>query len=83
MALSIKDDEADYLAHALANATGESLTTAVKIALRERLERVRRLSDRPLHEELDEIAIACAALPVLDARESDDIIGHDERGRWR
>ena len=42
MALSIKHDEADRLARALARETGESLTEAVVTALRERLGRVRR-----------------------------------------
>ena len=39
MALSIKTDEADRLARALARLTGESMTEAVTVALRERLER--------------------------------------------
>jgi antitoxin VapB len=39
MALSIKDDETDRLARELARRNGETVTTAVKIALKERLER--------------------------------------------
>jgi antitoxin VapB len=39
MTLSIKDNEADALARELAERTGESLTEAVKRALRERLDR--------------------------------------------
>jgi antitoxin VapB len=39
MALSIKTDEADRLARTLAKLTGESITTAVTTALRERLVR--------------------------------------------
>jgi antitoxin VapB len=39
MALSIKDDQADELARRLSSLTGESITTAVRTALRERLER--------------------------------------------
>jgi antitoxin VapB len=39
MALSIKDPDADRLARALAERTGETLTEAVINALRERLER--------------------------------------------
>jgi antitoxin VapB len=44
MALSIKTEEADRLARALARLTGETMTEAVTAALRERLarERVRR-----------------------------------------
>jgi antitoxin VapB len=41
MALSIKTDEADRLARALAKLTGETMTAAVTIALRERLARER------------------------------------------
>lgn len=41
MALSIKTDEADRLARALAKLTGETMTDAVTVALRERLDRVR------------------------------------------
>ena len=39
MALSIKDDQTDELARRLAGLTGETITTAVRRALRERLER--------------------------------------------
>ena len=41
MALSIKTDEADRLARALAKLTGETMTQAVTTALRERLARER------------------------------------------
>jgi hypothetical protein len=39
MALNIKDDGADRLVRELAAETGESLTTAITVAVRERLER--------------------------------------------
>lgn len=41
MALSIKTAEADRLARTLARLTGETMTDAVTVALRERLDRVR------------------------------------------
>ena len=41
MALNIKDDGTDRLVRELAAETGESLTTAVTVAVRERLERLR------------------------------------------
>ncbi len=41
MALSIKTNEADALARALAALTGETMTEAVTVALRERLARER------------------------------------------
>ena len=36
--------------------------------------------DGSLADELDAIARRCAALPVLDARSADEIIGYDEHG---
>jgi antitoxin VapB len=44
--LNIKDPEAHKLAQALAKETGETLTTAVTEAIRERLETVRRRRKR-------------------------------------
>ena len=41
MSLNIKSEEAERLARSLAEATGESLTGAITVALRERLARVR------------------------------------------
>lgn len=57
MALSIKTEEADRLARALSQVTGESLTRAVTLALRERLERERnRRSGRDLGARLADLA---------------------------
>jgi antitoxin VapB len=81
MALSIKTGEANRLARELAALTGESLTSAVTVALRERLERVKAARKRrPLADELDKIARRCAALPVLDPRTAEEILGYDGHG---
>ncbi len=81
MALSIKDPEADRLARELAARTGETLTEAVVVALRERLAReTGRTRAIPLGEELAAIRRRCAALPVLDARAGDAIVGYDRHG---
>ena len=81
MALSVKDPEADRLAREVASRTGETLTTAIVVALRERLARLRgRPRRRPLRDELRAIAQRCAQLPTLDARSPDDILAYDERG---
>ena len=40
MGMNIKNEEAQKLAHELSELTGESLTTAITEAVRERLERV-------------------------------------------
>ena len=61
--------------------TGESLTVAITVFLRERLERLHRNScGRDLVGELDEIALRCAALPVLEQRDEEEILGYDGRG---
>jgi antitoxin VapB len=81
MALSIKDDEADRLARRLAAATGESLTVAIREAVRERLRRVEGRTAAPrLRDELRAIRKRCARLPVLDPRSPDEILGYDEHG---
>ena len=79
MVLSIKSAEADELARELARVTGESLTDAVTVALRERLERQRH--DRSdLVERLLAIGASARDLPRLDTRPVDEIIGYDEHG---
>lgn len=85
MALSLKDPETDRLARAVAKLTGESLTEAVRKALVERLERERLRRGRPrdLAARLRAIGAHCAALPDLDPRSVDEILGYDETGLWR
>jgi antitoxin VapB len=80
MALNIRNKETEKLAEALATLTGEAKTIAVTRALRDRLARVRRerATRRRLADELDEIALHCAGLPVRDARPADEILGYDE-----
>ena len=80
MALSIKHPEADRLARELADETGEGLTEAVIVALRERLARTRRGRRRGLAAELLRIGRECAALPVIDRRSPDEILGYDDEG---
>ena len=60
MSLNIKDPETHELAAALAKATGESMTKAVTLAIKERLERVKR-HHRPSTSELLAIGVRCAA----------------------
>ena len=82
MPLSIKDPEADQLARNLAQRTGETITQAVITALRQRLAREQRKDEavENLVEEIMEIGKHCAALPMLDARPPDEIVGYDEHG---
>jgi antitoxin VapB len=82
MALSLKDEETDSLAREVARLTGESLTEAVRRALAERLVRERRKRGEAagLASRLDALALEGAALPDLDGRGADEIIGYDEHG---
>ena len=81
MALSIRNSETERLADTLAQLTGETKTEAVKQALRDRLERLRRERvRRHLADDLDDIALHCASLPVRDSRSADEILGYDDDG---
>jgi len=84
MALSIKDPETDRLIRELAALTGESMTDAVRVAVETRLrrERVRRAEAEGFAEKLHALAKECAALPDLDKRSLDEIVGYDEHGMW-
>ncbi len=62
MALSIKNEDACKLAKELAGMTGESLTSVVNTALREKMERTKReQNQKACTEELMEIGKRCAS----------------------
>jgi antitoxin VapB len=62
MSLNIKDPETHKLAQTLARETGESMTRAVAVALRERLARVLRSRKQAVKaEELLRIGRRCAS----------------------
>ena len=85
MALGLKDKETDRLAREVAALTSETLTDAIRKALVERLqrERLRRGGSTWLADGLMEIGWHCAALPDIDTRTPDEIVGYDETGMWR
>ena len=63
MSLNIKNEEACRLAGELANLTGETMTGAITVALRERLEReLRHSSVETRVKELDAIGKRCSSL---------------------
>lgn len=81
MPLNIKDERTHQLARRLANATGETLTEAVRVAVEERLKRIEaHRGRRPLADRLNEIALHCASLPRLSSESEDEILGYDEHG---
>ena len=82
MSLNIKNEETCRLAGELARLTGETMTGAITVALRERLEREkRRLDAKARTEELVAIGRRCAALmgPGPSAVDHGDFL-YDERG---
>jgi antitoxin VapB len=79
MGLNIKNREAHLLAEKLSKLTGESMTTAVTIALRERLARVRQ--QQGLADQLLAIGRDCATRLKEPFRSADHgEILYDERG---
>ncbi len=73
MALSIKDEETDRLAREVAERNGETVTMAVKVALKERLERQKPNPKAGLAEWLDELSKRTA--PLLKGLPPSDKIG--------
>ncbi len=83
MAINIKNPKAELLANQLAEKTGETITDAVIHALEDRLERVEGCRTRPdLVTEIMNIATRCSALPVLDSRTPDEILGYSPTGSF-
>jgi antitoxin VapB len=81
MPLSIRNAEVERLARSLSRLTGEGLTQTILEALRERHQRIRAAREQDqLFEDLSAIARRTAALPRLDNRSPDEIIGYDENG---
>jgi antitoxin VapB len=79
--MSIQSKEAEVLADELARETGETPAQAVVRALEERLARLRGASNRAkTFEAIMEVSRRCSALPDLDTRSPDEILGYDEVG---
>lgn len=83
MALNIRDPEVHELARRVAAVTGESLTDAVRTSLQERLKRVQVVDEAEKQRRIaamEESARRFRALPVIDPRTPDEILGYDENG---
>lgn len=70
MGMNIKSAEAHTLAKRIATQTGESLTSAVVVALRERLERLER--ERNVQQRIRRIDNILAGLPPVPAGVTSD-----------
>ena len=83
MALSIKDPETDRLARELAAATGESITDAIRNALRDRLRRQQDRAVPSVAAQVRRVQERIARLPLLDPRTADEIVGYGDDGAPR
>ena len=84
MAILIKDQEADQMIRMLAERTGESITDAVKQAVRERLDRVPLTEDEiaARKRKIEALIAKAGAMPIVDDRTPDEIIGYNEFGHF-
>jgi antitoxin VapB len=84
MALSIKNEDTERLARQVARETGESLTEAIQKALQERWERLKtRRRSHILADQVEDLLRRVDALPTLDSRPDDEILGYNEHGMPR
>lgn len=86
MTITLKSEDADRLARELARVMGESITEAITIAVRERLDRERRrrhLSVDQFIRRVGRIQEEVARWPVRDARAAEEILGYDDTGAPR
>lgn len=84
MTVLIKDDEADRLIRQLAERTGETITEAVKKAVSERLAKT-PLSEEEIAERMMRLRSIVAkfdAIPTMDDRSADEILGYNSKGHF-
>ena len=84
MTVLIKDEEADRMIRQLAERTGETITDAVKKAVAERLAST-PLSEKEIAERLRRLRAIVAeadAMPTVDPRSADEIVGYNDRGHF-
>jgi len=79
VALSIKNPDVDVLVREICAITGESLTSAIEVALRERLEALTRERSRTVLDDLRDLADEAAGWTVVDPRNPDELL-YDQDG---
>ena len=79
MTLEINNPQLDRLLRELIEFTGETEPQAIAKSLQERLEREKnkRREQTSVKSEMLRIGQECAALPVLDSRSPEEILGYD------
>jgi antitoxin VapB len=84
MPLSIKNKATERLVRQVASATGESITEAIHNALEERWRQLKaKRRGRILDSQLEDVLRRVDALPTLDSRPENEILGYDEHGMPR
>lgn len=82
MVVRIDDPEFDQAVKELAAVTGEPEEVLVKVAVKERLERVNHRKGRELLERIRPILDRVGEMPELDPRPMDEILGYNEFGAF-
>jgi antitoxin VapB len=82
MTLNLEHPEVESLVEELMQYTGESFPQVILNALREKLQREQEKQSQrtQIKENILRIGQSCAALPVLDNRHSDEILGYNAEG---
>jgi len=81
MAISIKSPAVECLAREAAALAGEGLTETIRHALEDRLVRLKgRRTGVNVEEEIMAISRRCAALPDIDTRAPEAILGYNSDG---
>jgi len=76
--IKINDETTERLARPVARETGESLTEAIQKSFEERLQRLTaKRNASMLAGQVQEILARVDALPTLDSRSADEILGYD------
>lgn len=80
MALNIKDQETDRLARELSAATGQTITVAVREAIKAQLAVVQQRNRRAQRNVLTDVIERGRARAFIDHRSADEILGYDDDG---
>ena len=82
MAIVIEDREAEQLLGEVSRQTGESVEALVRDALRHRLLQLDSEEVQRRRRAIREIQDRVAAMPVLDTRPMNEILGYNEHGHF-
>ncbi|MCB9390670.1 MAG: type II toxin-antitoxin system VapB family antitoxin [Acidimicrobiia bacterium] len=80
MALNIKDQETDRLARELSAATGQTITVAVREAIKAQLAVVQQRNRRAQRNVLTDVIERGRARAFIDHRSANEILGYDDDG---